>query len=80
MLVYSKVVNQFNLIIMKEKSLAGLGIIVTILVFATKYFNLDIDEGQITEGIQAIAQAVGFIMVIWGQVRRKDLKFGLIRK
>lgn len=60
--------------------MAGTGLVITILALASKYFQLDVDEGQITEGVEAVAQGVGFILVIIGQIRRRDLKMGLIRK
>lgn len=63
-----------------EKSMAGVGVAITLLTLASKYFGLDIDEGAITEGITAIAQGIGFVLIVIGQVRRKDLKFGMVRR
>lgn len=65
---------------MKETSVAGIGVIITVLAFAAKYFNLDVDEGQLTEGINGAAQFVGLVVLVIGQLKRKDLKFGLIRR
>ena len=61
-------------------SMAGVGMVITVLSFLAKYFQLDLDEGQITEGVKAIVMGVGFLWLVWGQIRRKDLDFGLLRK
>ena len=61
-------------------SMTGVGVVISILAFIAKYFQLDLDEGVITEGVSSIVQGVAFILVVWGQVRRKDLDWGLKRK
>ena len=65
---------------MNNFSLAGVGLIISVLSFLAKYFQLDVDDGQITEAVNAGSQFVGFVLLVWGQLRRKDLKFGVIRK
>jgi len=59
--------------------MTGVGIVVYVLAFLAKYFQLDVDNGQLTELVQVGAQFLGAVWVIWGQTRRKDLKVGLKR-
>ena len=61
-------------------SMAGSGLVVSVLVFGAKFLGLDLDEGTITEGVANILAAVGFVLLVWGQLRRKDLNWGLFRK
>ena len=61
-------------------SLTGIGLIVTILSFAAKYFKVDADEGQVTEAVESAVKVIGFITVIIGQLRRKDLIGGIVRR
>ena len=44
------------------------GGIVSILVMASLVFNLDLDNGVITEVVQSVLGAVSSIMVIWGRL------------
>ena len=61
-------------------SIAGIGMVVTILAFAAKYFKIDADEGQITEVVKNTSQVIGFVIMIIGQLRRKDLIGGIVRR
>lgn len=61
-------------------SLAGTGGIVVLIEFALKLLNIDVPGGAVGDTVNAIITVWGTIILIWGQVRRKDLHFGLIRK
>ena len=61
-------------------SMAGTGVAITLIMLAIKLLGLDIDEGQVTEVVTSGGQVVGFVLLVIGQVKRKDLKFGLLRK
>lgn len=61
-------------------SLAGTGGIITLLEFVLKAFNIDIPGGQVGDAVNGLVTAYGVVALIWGQVRRPDLKGGLIRK
>ena len=66
---------------MLSKTGIGLsGIIVFVLVLAGQTFGLDIAEAEAVTFAQNIAGVVGFVLAIYGQLRRKDLKFGMVRK
>lgn len=61
-------------------SITGIGAIVTTLLTILKLFGVEVPAeagGQITEGITAL---VGVVLLVWGQLRRRDLKFGIIRR
>lgn len=60
--------------------MAGTGGIVVLIEFALKLLNIDVPGGMVGDTVNAVVTVAGTIIFIWGQVRRKDLHFGLIRK
>lgn len=68
---------------MKNVSKTGIGIagiIVFVLVLGGQALGLDIAEADATTFAQNVIGAVGFILTVYGQFKRKDLVGGLIRK
>jgi len=65
---------------MANYSLAGTGAIATVLIFVLRFFEIDVDEGVVTEAVLGLAQAIAFVVWLYGQFRRKDLQYGLFRK
>lgn len=61
-------------------SMTGVGAIVSVIEMVAKFAGLDFPEGTIGAGVNSFVGAVGFILMIWGQLKRKDLKLGLLRK
>lgn len=61
-------------------SLTGASAIVTILEAVAKYFGLNFPEGSILAGVNGLLQFVALVGLVWGQLRRKDLIGGIIRK
>jgi len=61
-------------------SLTGTGVLISLLAMGLKYFGIVVDENQVAAFVNNLAQIVAFVMIIVGQVRRKDLSFGLLRK
>jgi len=61
-------------------SKAGIGAIVTVIVVVLNYFGVVLPEGSDQSLVEAIMTVGGLIFLVWGQLERKDLKFGLIRK
>jgi hypothetical protein len=51
-----------------------------VLVLVARWFGIDLDEGDATEIITSSITLISFILLIWGQLARKDLMFGLFRK
>lgn len=62
-------------------SKAGIGAtIVTVLEFIFPLLGIDVPTGSIAGVVEATATVVGFVLLVWGQLDRTDLKFGLFRK
>ena len=54
-------------------SLTIQGFIVTVLATIIRTFDLDIDEGQVTEAVTSVALVVGFVATYVGRVRQGDI-------
>jgi len=61
-------------------SITGVGAIITLLEAIAKWVGLDIPEGTFTSGVNGAISFIGLILLVVGQLRRKDLKGGIIRK
>lgn len=64
-------------------SLGGAGMttaFVSILIFVAGLLGLDIAEAEVTQFVESALFVVGFVMMVAGQIKRKDLKYGVIRK
>lgn len=61
-------------------SKAGVGVYSFLLILIAHYFGVDLDEGTATEIALSTGKVGSFILLIWGQLSRKDLSFGLFRK
>ena len=60
-------------------SMTGVGAIVTLIEALLRVFEVEIAEGSVSAGVNGLVSFVGLVLMVWGQVRRKDLKFGLLR-
>ncbi len=60
-------------------SLAGSGAIITVIEFALRYTNVDLPDGSVAALVNGVVTVGGIVLLIWGQLRRKDLKYGLFR-
>ena len=65
---------------MNSVSLTGVGLLVTLVEMALKHFGLLFPEGTVLAAINGLITFVGFVAIVFGQMRRKDLHFGLVRK
>ena len=65
---------------MQNISLGGIGMYAFLLATALRLLGVEADINQITEFLVSLLQVVAFVVWVWGQVRRSDLKLGLIRK
>lgn len=62
-------------------SKAGTGAsIVVILNALFPLMGIEVPEGSLESTLEAGLNVFGFILLIWGQLARKDLKLGLLRK
>lgn len=60
-------------------SMTGTGLLVVIITWVLGYFGIIPADGQILQYISDFATMIGWILTIWGQIRRNDLSMGLFR-
>lgn len=60
-------------------SMTGVGAIVTLIEALLRVFGVEVAEGSVGAGVNGLVSFVGLVLMVWGQIRRKDLKFGLLR-
>lgn len=65
---------------MQNYSLGGVGMYAFLLATALRLLGVDVEEGVVTEFVVSLLQVIAFVVWVWGQVRRSDLKVGLVRK
>lgn len=62
-------------------SRAGLGAaVVTILNVVFPLLGVEVPEGSVAATAEAVGQVIGFVLLVWGQLGRKDLDYGVVRK
>ncbi len=61
-------------------SVTGSGLIILIIEGILHLFGITPDSGSVAAVVNASLIVIGWVAVIIGQLRRKDLHFGLIRK
>lgn len=61
-------------------SKAGIGAIIILLEAGLKFLNVEVPEGSVANAIEGIVGFIGLILLVWGQLDRKDLKGGIIRR
>lgn len=61
-------------------SMTATGAIIVILEQVAKLIGLDLPENTIGNMVDALVTLVGSVLLIWGQLRRKDLAGGIFRK
>lgn len=61
-------------------SMTGSGLVAFLLIVGLKYLGIVNVDDQVVKLVTDVIENGSFLLMIFGQVRRKDLKFGLIRK
>jgi len=51
------------------------GLVISVIMTIVRGFNLDLDEGQVTEVVSAIGVVIGFLTVYVGRVRQGDISW-----
>ena len=64
----------------KNVSMTGSGMLALVLGTILSWLGVNADSSQLAGWVDSIISVVGLAMLIIGQLRRKDLKLGLIRK
>lgn len=65
---------------MTPVSFAGLGTIALTIEAILRIIGIEFTEGSVEAALNGLVVFVGFVLLIVGQLRRKDLKYGLLRK
>lgn len=61
-------------------SMTGVGGLVTAAFVLLQLFGVEVPEGTAAQVTEAIVAIVGVVLLVWGQLRRKDLIGGIVRK
>lgn len=61
-------------------SMAGTGSAIVLLEGLLRFLGVEFPEGSVAQAVNGFLAFLGFALLVWGQLRRKDLKFGLLRK
>ena len=61
-------------------SMTFVGMAVFTLSLIAKALDLDVDEGRLAEFVNVGGLFIGGLLSWWGQLRRGDLSFGILRK
>lgn len=61
-------------------SMAGSGLFVVIIASVLNAFGITPEPGTIEHVVASLVVIGGWLAIIFGQLRRKDLKLGLFRK
>ena len=65
---------------MTSISLTGVGGIVTVVELALSFFGVVPSEGSILAIVNGLVALSGVVTLVYGQLRRKDLVGGIIRR
>ena len=65
---------------MNTISLTGAGAVITVIQLALQWLGVDFPQGSVEAAVNGVVAAVGLVLLVYGQWRRGDLTFGLIRK
>lgn len=65
---------------MKSISVTGIGAIVVIIESVLRLFGVEVPEGSTLKVANGLLEIVGYVLLVYGQLRRKDLFYGIIRK
>ncbi len=60
-------------------SMTGTGLVVLLITYALQWLGVSFDQNQIAIIVKDVVEVVGWVLTIWGQLRRKDLSMGLFR-
>jgi len=65
---------------MTKLSLTGIGVVIMIVQSALELLGVETEPGSIEFAVNSLFAVIGFIAIVVGQLRRRDLHAGLIRK
>jgi len=65
---------------MPALSLTGVGAVITVIEAILKWFNIEVAEGTVAAGVNGAVSFAGLVLIVWGQLRRKDVHLGIFKK
>ena len=60
--------------------MTGTGVAAYLIVAILQFLGVDVDYGTTVEAIVNLVAFVSFFLIVFGQLRRKDLRWGFWRK
>lgn len=60
--------------------MTGTGAFIALVEAALNFFGISIGDGVVAQAINGLLTFLSLLFVVWGQLRRKDLTFGILRK
>jgi hypothetical protein len=60
-------------------SMTATGMVTLLLSWLLAGLGVEVGEESIAGFVQAVLTAVGFVWMVWGQLRRDDLSYGIFR-
>ena len=61
-------------------SKTGIGAVITLIFTVLAVFGVELPEGAAPQAVEAVTQLIGIGLIVWGQLQRKDLVAGILRK
>lgn len=61
------------------KSMTGTGLAIIAVEYLLTAMNISFEAGSVAAFVNGIVTVVGFVWIVWGQLRRKDLSWGMFR-
>ena len=61
-------------------SMAGTGVVITLIESVLKLFGIDFPDGSVGQAVNGAVAILGLVLLVVGQLRRKDLNMGFFRK
>lgn len=60
--------------------MTGTGVAITLVASALALLGVEVPEEGVAAAVGGLVQFFGFVFIVWGQLRRKDLTAGIVRK
>lgn len=61
-------------------SMTGLGGLITIVFTVLRLFGIEVPDEAAAKLTEAVATIIGIALLVYGQLRRKDVEYGIFRK
>jgi uncharacterized membrane protein len=65
---------------MNKLSLTGIGVIIMLVQTVLQLIGIETEPGTVEYAVNSLFAVIGFVALVWGQLRRRDLVAGIVRK